>query len=585
MQYDLFRQVALIIHLNFIFTFSQSNFSYLGPCLPDLSSENQQDVQKKKKLQSIRGRKISCTGGFVSQYPCRNIALNSYISLSDLEGKISSSAMANDIWGWTNVNDGREFALVGLSSGTSFVEITDAINPIVIGFLPSFSGISAWRDIKTYKNYAYIVSEAFEHGMQVFDLKQLLSASNTTFSSFQSTPHYSGFSTSHNLFINEVSGYAYSVGTNTCGGGLHIIDIREPSKPVFSGCFASRGYTHDVQCVIYDGPDKNYNGKEICFASNENNLDIVDVTDKENPVLISTFHYNNFGYIHQGWLTEDKHFYLIDDEYDEFKKSANTSTIICNVSNLTNPIFVGIHTSTLKAIDHNQYVKGNFVYQANYRAGLRILDINHIHKGYLVEVAYFDSYPKNDDSRWTGAWSNFPYFDSGNVILSDTERGLFILDPTLIPAPPTNSPRPTSRQSVKPSNILLHKEEGREIFVTNLEAYPSITCDREWRTDIFVKVSDDTIDVLVEGIDKNDENVQSCKTRINGHCSLSFYGLSMESITFEIVSLSKNGYIYNASKNIDYNGNSDGTFITVTKSMLQSNSMKTLLRSLVQLIG
>ena len=82
------------------------------------------------------------------------------------------------------------------------------------------------------------------------------------------------------------------VGTNTCAGGLHMIDIRKPRKPKFAGCFAGDGYTHDVQCVSYRGPDGAYGGKEICFAANEDTLTIVDVTDKSDPRMLSRTSYS-----------------------------------------------------------------------------------------------------------------------------------------------------------------------------------------------------------------------------------------------------------------------------------------------------
>ena len=125
------------------------------------------------------------------------------------------------------------------------------------------------RDIKTYGHYAFIVSEATSHGMQVFDLNQLLTTSVAT--TFSADARYSsGVGKLHNIFINEDSATAYLLGgSNNCSGGLHMVDISNPLIPIQSGCFPDDGYTHDVQCVIYNGPDTQYVGKEICFAFNE----------------------------------------------------------------------------------------------------------------------------------------------------------------------------------------------------------------------------------------------------------------------------------------------------------------------------
>ena len=73
----------------------------------------------------------------------------------------------------TDPQTGKNYAIMGLSNKTSFVDITDPANPIHLGDLPGHSHGILWRDIKVYRNHAFIVSEAMMHGMQVFDLTQL----------------------------------------------------------------------------------------------------------------------------------------------------------------------------------------------------------------------------------------------------------------------------------------------------------------------------------------------------------------------------------------------------------------------------
>lgn len=124
----------------------------------------------------------------------------------------------------------------------------------------------------------------------VFDLTQL-SSLTSGFTFFGETAHYSGCGHSHNIAINEDSGFAYIVGSNRCSSGLLIVDINEPTSPTEVGCYSEKGYTHDVQCVIYNGTDTDHVGKEICFAFNEDRVDIIDVTDKTNIQAISEFRY------------------------------------------------------------------------------------------------------------------------------------------------------------------------------------------------------------------------------------------------------------------------------------------------------
>jgi len=336
----------------------------------------------------------------------------------------------NDIWGWTHPDTGVEYALVGMQGGISFVDLTDPVSPIVLGYLPTRTSSADWRDIKTYNNHVFIVSEADGHGLQVFDLMQL--SDLTSYTVLEQTAFYDdhNLGQAHNLFINEDSGVAYVVGATSddcSSGGLHMVDVSDPVNPIFAGCYADDQYTHDVQCVIYDGPDTGYTGREICFASNEDDVLIVDVTDKANVTVLSRITYENPGYTHQGWLTEDQAYFLIDDELDELTTFSSARTVIADVSSLLKPTVIGIHNSCSSSIDHNQYIVGNYTYQANYRSGLRVLDLSSVMEGVINEVAYFDVYPGSDLPLFNGAWSNYPFFKSGIVIVSGIEQGLFVV--------------------------------------------------------------------------------------------------------------------------------------------------------------
>ena len=300
----------------------------------------------------------------------------------------SNSTSLNDIWGWTDPQTGKEYALVGMSNGTSFVDISNPENPIYIGRLNTQTfqqGRMAWRDIKVYQNHAFIVAEASGHGMQVFDLTELRNFNGNP-STFSNTAYYSGFGNAHNIFINEDTGFAYAVGTGTCGpGGLHIIDISTPSSPTKSACVSdpntgrsNTGYSHDVQCVVYDGPDSAYVGKEICFGSNETRVWISDVStkseDNSGAKTIGLGSYDNY-YTHQGWLTEDHRYFIVNDELDESNNAYNnTRTLIWNVEDLNNPEIHETYFGPTPAIDHNNYIIGNNVYMSHYAAGLRVMD-------------------------------------------------------------------------------------------------------------------------------------------------------------------------------------------------------------------
>ncbi len=381
----------------------------------------------------------NCTNGTADGFPCRHVDLLAHLTLADLSATASS---ANDIWGWTDAATGREYALIGLSDATAFVDVTNTRNPTVVGLLPTRTAASLWRDVKVHADHAYIVSEAFAHGMQVFDLTQLRGVANPPVA-FTETAHYGRFGSAHNLVINEDTGFAYAVGITgaqtapsgaQCGPGLHIIDLATPAAPQFAGCYndlatgrAGGGYTHDAQCVVYDGPDTAYQGREICIGSNETGISIADVTAKSSVTKIANGFYPRTGYAHQGWLSEDHRYFFLDDELDESGGLASrTRTIVWDLADLDNPFVLAEHLGTTTAIDHNQYVKGGFLFQANYRSGLRILDITD--PAAPVEAGFFDTFPADDAPAFDGAWSVYPFLPSGHLLVSSIGEGLFVLD-------------------------------------------------------------------------------------------------------------------------------------------------------------
>ncbi len=369
-----------------------------------------------------------CVGGQADIFTCENVDLLDHLNLSEIGG-----GNGNDLWGWTDPVTGAEIAIIGRTNGTAFVDVSDPANSVYLGNLPSHSGTSSWRDIKTFADHAFIVADGQPHGIQVFDLTQLRGVTNPPVT-FSATAHFDGIGNSHNIVINEATGFAYAVGSNACSGGLYMVDINTPTQPTFAGCFSADGYTHDAQCVIYTGPDAQHTGKEICFASNEDTLTIVDVTNKSNPIQLSRVDYTQPGdshYAHQGWLTEDQQYFVFDDEFDETGQGHNTRTYVWDVTNLDAPSLTGFSDADGSSVDHNQYIKGNFTFQANYARGLRILELTDLANANLTEVAFFDTYPDSDGNSFTGAWSTYPFFDSGIVIVSDINRGLFILEPTL----------------------------------------------------------------------------------------------------------------------------------------------------------
>lgn len=365
-----------------------------------------------------------CEGGFAGIYPCDGYDLIAQISLSEFTD--SANASGNDSWGWTDPETQKEYAIMCTSTGTSFIDISNASNPFLLGQLPTATSNSSWRDAKTYGNYVFIVSEAPGHGMQVFDLTRLRNVNNPP-QTFTEDALYTGFGNAHNIVINQTNGFAYAVGTGTFNGGPHFVDISNPLNPVAAGGYANDAYSHDAQVVTYNGPDIDYTGREIFIGSNVNEVVLIDITDKGNPIKISEINYSNIGYTHQGWFTEDMRYFILGDERDEINFGGNTRTLVFDFSDLDSPALHMSYTGPTEAIDHNGYVNGNLFFMANYTAGVRIIDIANIGSNSMTEVGYFDTHPENNNTQFDGAWNVYPYFASGNIVVSDISSGLFII--------------------------------------------------------------------------------------------------------------------------------------------------------------
>ena len=367
---------------------------------------------------------VPCENGMAGDFPCDGFDLLGRIGLSQF-----SAQSANDIWGWTDTTTGNEYALIGLNNGTAFVDVTDTENMIYLGKLPSASGSSIWRDVKIYQDFAFIVAEASGHGMQVFDLTRLRNVSNPP-QNFNQDARYTGIGNAHNIVINEEMGYAYPVGTarnDPFRGGVHFVDIQNPTSPTGAGGYGDNGYTHDAQVVTYNGPDADYTGREIFIGSNEDQIAIADITDKTNPVEISTLSYSNLGYTHQGWFTEDQRFFLLGDELDETSFGFNSRTLVFDMQDLDNPRLHTTYLGPTGAIDHNGYVLGSEFYLANYTAGVRVLDISNIEDRSISEIGFFDTFPANNTASFNGVWSVYPYLASGKILVSDSNTGFYII--------------------------------------------------------------------------------------------------------------------------------------------------------------
>lgn len=380
-----------------------------------------------------------CAAGNAGGHACQGLDLLARMPLS---GFSSNPSAANDIWGFVDLDDNREYALIGLRNGTAVVEVTDPLHPTEVGFVAGPNTI--WRDIKVYQfynsgegrwnAYAYVVADNVNQGLQIIDLSELPV-------SISLTGTYTGFQRAHNIYLSDVdyttgvtqsgtTAYAFILGSEKEGGRVHTLDLSDPANPVkTAGAFEEAGYVHDgTSLVITDSRTidcAGHNPCELYVDFNENTVDLWDVTDKDAPYQISSTPYANSGYTHSGWWAADKMHIFIQDEFDERIQGHGTRLRTLDISDLTTPFVSRIWDGPTPAIDHNGFTKSGVYYMSNYRRGLTVLNVNDPNNPH--EVAFFDTYPDSDSANFNGAWGVYPYLPSGTLLVSDIEGGLYVL--------------------------------------------------------------------------------------------------------------------------------------------------------------
>jgi len=433
-----------------------------------LSIEDRKLLNQYKQMTTKIEGPAECVDGKALGYECHNIDLQSHMPLNEFSSTPSS---ANDIWGHTDLNNQKEYAIIGLRGSTAFVDISDPTNPIEVATIGGNG--STWRDIKVYqhfdntankyKAYAYVTTDKADQGMQIIDLSNL--PTNVTL-----IKTLNDFSEAHNVFISNLD---YSDNTALSGlipmiyisgsnlntgdekGSYQIYNLTDPADPQLEANSGSgAGYIHDAASFVIDDARtascNNHSPCEILIDFNAYNLDIWDITDKSAPYKIKNISYTTSDYIHSGWWSEDKMTIFIQNELDEQRKGVNTTLEALDISDLNNPQIIGTYVGQTAAIDHNGFTLGTEYYMSNYRRGLSLIDISD--PSNMTDIGFFDTFsiPATNSANFNGAWGVYPYLPSGNVIVSDLEYGLFVLKvnkndgemPTTTPQEPDPEPEP-----------------------------------------------------------------------------------------------------------------------------------------------
>ncbi len=329
--------------------------------------------------------------------------------------------LLSNVGGYVDHN-GREYALLGWWNGLDIIDISNPDTPVVLFTVPG--GQSQWREVKTYRDYAYVTTEECCDGLQIVDLSNLPASINTT--TYKGDGIINGqINTIHALHIDTAKAFLYLYGSNLQlnGAANHghalFFDISDPLNPVYSGTYIAPGgnpYVHDG----YVENDTAYFGHIY-----DGYVAIVDVSDKSNPVLLATQQTPN-SFTHNVWLSDDHQTMFTTDEKNN---SFLTAYDISDLNNITELSRFQTDPGS-QAIVHNTHILNDYAITSWYKQGVVVTDESRPWN--QIEVGHYDTYPAANDGGFDGDWGVYPFFPSGNIVCSDMSTGFFVLTPDYI---------------------------------------------------------------------------------------------------------------------------------------------------------
>jgi len=400
------------------------------------------DDSPAQALQATALVPANCVQGAAGQFPCRNVDLMAQIPLNGFSSRPASAA---NVWGFVDLNDNREYAVIGLSNGTAVVDVTNPANPREVATIAGRN--SSWRELKIYQEFhaptnrfrafAYVTTEASGAGVQVINLGGLPNtvalATTLTDTGSQHTDYVSNVDYATNMALPGAQPFLWLAGSNVSGGSWRVYSLANAAQPQFiRQAPAGSQYVHDATSLLITDQRTTqcaagHNPCEIYVDFNENTVDLWDVTDKAQPVMLSSTPYSNASYTHSGWPSADQRSIFVHDELEEIQRGLFTQIYTMNLDDLRSPFIVASYQGPDTTTDHNGYTKGSLLYVSHYRRGLVIFDAST--PAQLREIGHFDTFlaPAANSAGFDGAWGVYPFLPSGTVLVSDISNGLFIL--------------------------------------------------------------------------------------------------------------------------------------------------------------
>ncbi|NNE71694.1 MAG: choice-of-anchor B family protein, partial [Rhodothermales bacterium] len=372
------------------------------------------------QIDSIRGARATCTDGLAAGHACSDMDLLSFVSRDEL-----GIEFLTDVEPWLDPQTGRPFLITSGWDGVAVLDASDALNPVV---LTTFE-LPAAVDIKVYEGHLYVTTEASEAlGLRSYRMGDLVAGI------VSETSALDAFHQGHNLSLSPEAqrGYISLVagGLGSCKTLLEL-DLTDPARPSVARCLpdswsSNNRWSHNAECLVYDGPDEDFAGQELCFmAVPGSGLVLMDVTDKaaEKGTVLGMVRYPDEQFAHQGVLTADRRYFLMGDEGRDGDKPR---MIIIDVADLSDPVVAGFYETPRFATDHDIERHGNRLYWSLYSDGMRILEFNGPDQ--ITELGYFRTM-LSGVAISAGTWDTAVL--PGVVAATSAQRGIYLLsDPT-----------------------------------------------------------------------------------------------------------------------------------------------------------
>ena len=355
-------------------------------------------------------------------YPSQNISLVGHISPNTSTFNLPHGDQKySGCWGWFQASKNKEYAISGGTNGTYFIDISSPATPTVCDYVAGKS-TSTWREIKTYQNYCYVVSDqTFPNTLQIIDMQYLPDSVHIA---------YEGddlFYISHTIWIDNDKLYCGAPTHTNSNSSLAVYSLATPTAPVLlrklQQDYPFVSYVHDM-----------YTRNDTIFAScGYQGLYLFQLTASNTFTQLGSFtnYASGSSYNHSSFLTQNGKYLLFCDEVPPGKPIR-----IVDVQNFSNIVQTSTTIPYPQSTPHNPYLIGNdLAIISCYQEGLMVYNISNPSSPYVS--GYFDTYPQGgapsgtySNSPYRGNWGAYVDLPSGLIVANDMQNGVFILDPS-----------------------------------------------------------------------------------------------------------------------------------------------------------